>query len=88
VHSCEIGKAQNVKPLLFPRERTQLCWFSHVSRIPGEISEASPTHDTHGKKPRGNPLTRWHDYVSNLVWSIFGVDPEERSEIAVDHEIY
>jgi len=41
-HRSDIRKAQHVKPL--PRiDRSQLCWFGHVSNVPGKNGELSPS---------------------------------------------
>jgi len=40
-----------------------------------------------GKRPRGCPMTRCSDYISDLAWSRFGVETAELSEIAVDREV-
>jgi len=32
--------------------------------------------------------TRWSDYIFNLAWSCFCVDPTEISEISVDREVF
>jgi len=34
VHSCEIHRALNFERLLLHMKKSQLCWFSHVSRTP------------------------------------------------------
>ena len=34
------------------------------------------------------PSSGWRDYLSNLAWSRFGVEPTELSEIAVDREVF
>ena len=41
-----------------------------------------------GKRPKICPRTRLRDYISDLAWSRLGVGPAERSEIAVDREVF
>jgi len=41
-----------------------------------------------GKRPRGRPRTRCLDYISDLAWSRFGLEPAELSGIAVDCEVF
>ena len=40
-----------------------------------------------GKRPRGHPRLRWSDYVSDLAWSLLGVELAELSEIAFDRKV-
>jgi len=88
VRSQEIRKALNVEPLL-RIERSQVRYsFGHLSGMPRKrlarlVLLGTPTRE----RPRGRPRTRWSDYISDLVWSRFGVVPAELSEIAVGHEV-
>jgi len=41
-----------------------------------------------GKRPRGRPRDRWHEYISDLAWSRLGVEPVELLEVAVDCEVF
>jgi len=40
------------------------------------------------KRFRGHPRPSLSDYISDFAWSRLGVEPEEHSEIVVDHEIF
>ena len=75
VRSCEILRALNVEPLL-RIERSQICWFSHVSEMPprrtGESSWLNPP-----VSGPDHPRPRWRDYISDLTWSRLGVEPAE-----------
>jgi len=50
VRSCEISKTLNVKPL-FQIERSELHWFSHVTKMSQENwqGKSSPADYTNGK---------------------------------------
>ena len=87
VRSCGILRVLNVEPLL-RIERSQLCWFDHVSRMPHErlarqVLLAPPT----GKRHSGRPRTRWSDYISDFARSRLDVESAELPEIAVDREL-
>ena len=86
VHSCEIRRGLNVRPL--SREPSYVR-FGHMSgisheRLARQVLLARPT----GKRPRGRPKTRWSDYISDLAWSRLGVEPAELPEITVDREVF
>jgi len=50
-----------------------------VQNDPQKIGGASRAGYTHEKAAQ--LWTRWRDYVSNLAWSRFGVEPAELSEV-------
>ena len=77
VCSCKICRALNVKPLL-RIERSQLCWFGHVFRMPHEkLVRQVLMAKLMGKWPRGHQRTRWSDYISDLDWCHLGVELAE-----------
>jgi len=87
VHSGEIHKTWNVEPLLRIK-RSQLLWFSYVSRMSQErlarqVLLAAQT----GKQPRGRQRTRWCDYISVLAWFHLGVEPAELQGIAENRDV-
>jgi len=82
--SFEIRRILKIDKLLWI-ERSLLHWSVHVSRTSQErltrqVLLATPT----GKRPRGRPTTRWSDYISDLSWSRFVVEPAELCENAVE----
>jgi len=88
VHSCKIRKALNVEPLA-RKGRSQPRWLGYVSRMPQQrlargVLLAKPT----GKRLRCRPRTRWSDYISDLAWPSFGVEPTELYEIADSREVF
>jgi len=88
VRSCEIRRALNVEPLL-RIERSQLCSFGRVSRMPHErlarqVLLAKPTR----KPPIDRPMPRWNDCISDPAWSRVGVEPVKLFEIVVDREVF
>ena len=75
VHTCEIRKALNVEPFL-RIERSELRWFSHVSRMPQErLARQALLAKLTGKRSRGRPRTTLSDYISDLAWSRLAVEP-------------
>jgi len=81
VHSSEIRKSLNIEPLLLRIERSQLRWFSHVSRMPQE------------KLPKqalavGQPRTRWADYIEALGWNRLGLQPRKMWEVVADRDVW
>jgi len=80
-----IRKTLNVDPVHLWIKRSQLRWFSHVSRMSqarlvSQVLLATPT----GKRLRCGLMTMWFDLISELAWSCLDVEPAERSEIALD----
>ena len=88
VHSSEIRKSLNIKPLLLRIERSQLRWFGHVSRMPQERLPKQALHvKANGRRPVGRPRTRWTDYVEDLGWNRLGLRPSEMMEVMEDREV-
>ena len=59
LHSCEIRRALNVEPLL-RIEKSQLCWFSQVFRMPHErLARQVLLAKLMGKWPGDCPRIRW-----------------------------
>ena len=70
LHSSEIRKSLNIKPLLLRIERSQLTWFGHVSRMPQErLPKQALLAKANGRRPVGRPRTRWIDYIEDLGWN-------------------
>jgi len=40
-----------------------------------------------GKRPVGRPRTRWQDYVEDLGWNRFGLQPSEMLEVVADRDV-
>ena len=67
VRSSEDTKSLNTEPLLLRIERSQLRWFSHVSRIPQEtLPKQALLAKANWRRPVGRPRTRWVNYVEDL----------------------
>ena len=81
-HSCEIGKALNLEPLL-RIERSEIRWSGHVTR---KIGEGRPAGYSHGK--RAQRSTKDQMAWPTLAWSILGMEPAELSEIADNREVF
>jgi len=71
--------------LLLRIERSQLRWFSHMTRMQQETS--CRPHPPQESGPEVAPRTRWSDYISDLAWFHLGVEPAELSEILVDRDV-
>ena len=56
--------------------------------VPEQKGEASPGDISKGKRLRGQPTTRWGDYISDLTWSRLGVEPTELSEVSENREVF
>jgi len=41
-----------------------------------------------GKQPRGLPRNTRRNFITELSWACFGVDPEELSEVAENREVF
>uniref|UniRef100_A0A8C6L319 Reverse transcriptase domain-containing protein n=1 Tax=Nothobranchius furzeri TaxID=105023 RepID=A0A8C6L319_NOTFU len=89
VRSSDILEGLGVELLLLRIERSQLTWFGHLvrmppGRLPGEVFQACSA----GRRPPGQPRTRWRGYISNLVWERLGVLPEELVEVAGERTVW
>jgi len=68
--SCAIRKILNVEPLL-RIETYQLGWFDRVTRMSQETLVRRFLADKPmEKRLRVRPTTRWHEYTSDLAWSV------------------
>jgi len=84
----EIHKAQFLAPLFLGAETYQLRWPDHVVRIPPNRWTnphllSTPTW----KDSTGQLRTRWHDYISDLAQSRFGVELE-LPEVAINRKVF
>ena len=67
MRSSEIRKSLNIEPLLFRIERSQLRWFSHVSRMPQErLPKQALLAKANGRRPVGRLRIRRTNYMENL----------------------
>jgi len=57
-------------------------------RITNQVLRATDHTTPTGKRPRVRPGIRWRDYISDLAWSRYDVEPAELFEIAVDHQVF
>ena len=89
VKSTDIRQSLNIEPLLFRIERSQLRWYSHVTRMSHErtakqLKNALPSD----KRPRERPRTRWRNYVENLAWSRLENPPAKLPLVAGDRDAW
>ena len=85
VKSADIRESLNIESLLFRLERSQLCWYGHVTRMPQErIAKKLLCSTPIGRRPSGYPRSRWRDYVEDLSWSRLGIPAEHLSVAAED----
>ena len=49
-----------------------------------ELMDAVPS----GKRPRGQPRTRWRNYVEDLAWSRLGIPPAKLPLVAEDRDAW
>ena len=89
VRSSEIRKSLNNESLLLRIERSQLRWFGHVSRMPQErLPKQALLAKANGRRPVGQPRTRWIDYIKDLGWNRLGLHPSEMMEVMEDREVW
>jgi len=89
VHSSEIRKSLNIKPLLLQIERSQLRWFGHVSRMPQKrLAKQALLAKVKRKRSVGRPRTRWQDYIEDLGWNCLGLQPSEMLEVVADRYVW
>ena len=89
VRSSELRKSLNIEPLLLRIERSQLRWFGHVSRMPQErLPKQALLAKANGRRPVGQPRTRWIDYIEDLGWNCLGLLPSEMMEVMEDREVW
>jgi len=60
----------------------------YVQNLPERLVKQVLLATTTGKQLSVRRRPRWHDYISDLVWSRLGVDWGEFSDIAVDNEVF
>ncbi|TWW71154.1 hypothetical protein D4764_17G0006370 [Takifugu flavidus] len=87
VRSSDIQEELGVEPLLLHIERSQLGCLGHLARMPSghlplEVFRTCPT----GRRLRGQPRTRWRDYISCL--ERLGVPLEELMEVAEERAVW
>ncbi|TWW71137.1 hypothetical protein D4764_17G0006200 [Takifugu flavidus] len=78
VRSSDIREGLGVEPLLGHLARMP------SGRLPLEVFRTCPT----GRRPRGQPRTRWRNYISRLAWERLGVPPEELMEVAGEKAVW
>ena len=84
LRSSEIRKSLNVEPLLLRIERSQLRWFTHVSRISQErLSKQVLLVRIAGKRPIGRPRTRLLQHIESLDRNRLGPGPNKLKEVVV-----
>ena len=67
VKSTDIRQSLNIEPLLLRIERSELCWYGHVTRMSHERTRKLLMDALlSGQRPKGQPKTRWRNYVENL----------------------
>ena len=89
MRSSEIRISLNIEPLLLRFERSQLRWFGHVSRMPQERLPKQALHaKANGRRPVGQPRTRWTDYIEDLGWNRLGLRPSKMMEVMEDREVW
>ena len=89
VKSTEIRHSLNIKPLLFRIEQLQLRWNGHATRMSHEqtakqLMDAFPS----GKRPIGQPRTRWRNYVEDLALSRCGIPPAKLMLVAGERDAW
>ena len=88
VKNIDFRQSLNIKPLLLRIELSQLRWYGHVTRIfyertSKQLMDALPS----AKRPRGQPRTRWQNYVEDLARSRFGIPPTKLPLVAGDQDV-
>ena len=87
VECADIRESLNIKSLLLRRERSQLRWYGHATRMSQERTAKKMLCSTpNGRRPRGRPRTRWRDCVEDLSWSRLSIPVEHLSFVAEDRD--
>ena len=90
VKSTDICQSLNIEPLVLRHTiRSQLRSYGHVTRMSHEqtanqLMDAFPS----SKRPKGQPRTRWRNYVEDLTWSRLGIPPEKLPLVAGDRDAW
>ena len=89
VRSTEIQKSLNIEPLLLRIERSQLRWFGLVSRkLHERLPKQALLAKANGRRPVGQPRTRWTNYIEDLGWNCLGLHPSEMMDVMEDCEVW
>ena len=89
VRSSETRKSLNIESLLLRTERSQLRWFGHVSRMSQErLPQQALLAKENGRRPVGQPRTRWTDYIEDLGWNRLGLRPCKMMEVMEYREVW
>ena len=89
VFSSEIRKSLNIEPLLLRIERSQLRWLGYVSRMPQErLPKQALLAKANGRRPVGQPRTRWTNYIEDLGWNRLGLRPSKMMDVMEDREVW
>ena len=83
IKSTDICQSLNIEPLLLCIEQCQLRWYGHVTRMSDEqtakqLMDALPSD----KRPKGQPRTRWRNYVEDLAWLRLEISPTKLPLVA------
>ena len=87
--SADIRESLNTESLLFQLEKSQLCWYGHVTRMSFERTAKKLLRSPPiGRKPKGRPRTQWREYVEYLSWYRLGIPPEHLSFVAKSRDAW
>jgi len=84
VRSSEIRKSLNIEPLLL-----RLDGFAddHVSRMPQErLPKQALLEKGKGKRPVGQPRTRWEDYIEDIRWNRLGLQSSKMLQVVANRD--
>ena len=89
MRSSKAQNSFNIEPLLLRIERSQLRWFGHVRKMPQErLPKQALLAKANGRRPVGQPRTRWTNYIEDLGWNRFGLHPSEMMDVMDGHEVW
>jgi len=67
----------------------EMRFLRHVSRMPQErFPKQALLAKVKGKRPVGQPGTRWSDYIEDLGWNCLGLQPSEILTVVADRDVW
>ena len=89
MRSSDIQKSLIIELLFLQIKRFQRRWVDHVSRIPlKRLPYQALLAKANGRRPVGQPKTRWTNYIENLRWNRLGLHPSENMDGMEDRDVW
>ena len=82
-------KIPSIEQLLLRIERFQPRWFRDASRMPQErLPKQALLAKANGRRPVGQPRTRWTNCIEDLGWNRMELHPSEMMDVMEDREVW